>query len=243
VAEHTPMAGQPAERAPRPEHPGSGDLNDLRRCFPGFRIWREITGDRVRYIARRRHPVAGPHTVVTDDLGELRSALGSGTGQALAAPALPFDPRTPNIARMYDYMIGGKDHYPADREAAQSILVDFPEVAHVARANRLFVTRAVCYVAGQGITQYIDIGAGLPTSPAVHETAQQAWPEHSPRQSGKANAGSTSPPPETSRSSAKHPPATPAASPRPPRTGNSRKPPARPGHARRQPAWTSQKTG
>ncbi|HUY48378.1 MAG TPA: SAM-dependent methyltransferase [Streptosporangiaceae bacterium] len=73
-------------------------------------------------------------------------------------------------------MLGGKDHYPADREAAQSILVDFPEVEHVARANRRFVTRAVRYVAAQGITQYLDIGAGLPTAPAVHETAQQADP-------------------------------------------------------------------
>ena len=72
--------------------------------------------------------------------------------------------RTPNIARTYDYMTGGKDHYPADRDAADAILADFPEVAQVARANRRFVHRAVRHIAAQGITQYIDIGAGLPAA-------------------------------------------------------------------------------
>ncbi|HUY52882.1 MAG TPA: SAM-dependent methyltransferase [Streptosporangiaceae bacterium] len=157
--------------------PDPGDsLRMLRRDFPHFRVWREITGDRTRYVARRVHPGRGPHTVVTDDLGELRSALSKDEGRTGAGPVPPFDPRTPNIARMYDYVLGGKDHYPADRAAADSILVDFPEVAPVARANRLFVTRAVRYVAVQGITQYLDIGAGLPTTPAVHETAQQVNP-------------------------------------------------------------------
>lgn len=151
-------------------------LKAIRRDFPHFRIWREITGDRTRYIARRQQPVPGPHTVVTADLGELRSALGSDAGQEDDHPAPLPDVPAPSIARVYDYLLGGKDHYAADRAAAHSILADFPEVAQAARANRKFVTRAVRYTATHGITQYIDIGAGLPTSPAVHETAQQANP-------------------------------------------------------------------
>jgi hypothetical protein len=161
-----------AEAGPAPHD----TLTAIRRDFPHFRIWREITGNRTRYIARRQQPAPGPHTVVTADLGELRSALASDSGQEYDGPAVPLGVPAPNIARIYDYLLGGKDHYAADRDAACGILADFPEVAQAARANRKFVTRAVHYTATQGITQYLDIGAGLPTSPAVHETAQQASP-------------------------------------------------------------------
>ena len=153
-----------------------GGLAALRQDFPHFRIWREITGDRIRYVARRVHLGSSPHTVVTDDLTELRIALSTDEEQPHEDPVQPFDSRTPNIARIYDYLLGGKDHHSADRDAAHSILADFPEVAQVARANRQFVLRAVAHVADQGITQFIDVGAGLPTSPAVHEAAQQSQP-------------------------------------------------------------------
>ncbi len=53
----------------------AGSLADLRAEFPRFRIWQEIVGDRVRYVARRLHPDAGPHTIVTADLGEMRAVL------------------------------------------------------------------------------------------------------------------------------------------------------------------------
>jgi O-methyltransferase involved in polyketide biosynthesis len=168
--DNTAQAAAQADPAPH------DSLKAIRRDFPHFRIWREITGDRTRYIARRQQPVPGPHTVVTADLGELRSALVSDAGQERDGPALPPRVPAPNIARIYDYLLGGKDHYAADRDAACSILADFPEVAQAARANRTFVTRAVHYTATHGITQYLDIGTGLPTSPAVHETAQQASP-------------------------------------------------------------------
>src|SRR5450631_2381495 len=63
--------------------------------------------------------------------------------QRTKAPTPPFDVRAPNIARVYNYWLGGKDHYAADRKAGGSVLDDFPEVALVAHANREFVTRAV----------------------------------------------------------------------------------------------------
>jgi S-adenosyl methyltransferase len=150
------------------------ELTSLREEFRGFRIWKEVIGERTRYIARGFALGSHPHTAVTADLGELRTALSLGTEQQAAAT--PYDTRVPNIARMYNYWIGGKDHLAADRQAADGVTADFPEVAQVARANRKFVTRAVRYVAEQGITQFIDVGAGLPARPAVHEIAQAVNP-------------------------------------------------------------------
>jgi O-methyltransferase involved in polyketide biosynthesis len=74
-------------------------------------------------------------------------------------------------------MLGGKDHFAADRNAAEQIVLALPDAARVARANRVFLAAAVRYVASQGIGQYVDIGAGLPTSPNVHECARAAVPD------------------------------------------------------------------
>jgi O-methyltransferase involved in polyketide biosynthesis len=74
-------------------------------------------------------------------------------------------------------MLGGKDHFAADRNAAEQIVRALPDAAQVARANRVFLAAAVRYVASQGIGQYVDIGAGLPTSPNVHECARAAVPQ------------------------------------------------------------------
>jgi hypothetical protein len=92
------------------------------------------------------------------------------------ATASGFDPSRPNAARIYDYLLGGKDNFAADRQAAAELTRALPDAALVARANRAFLAAAVRYVAGQGIGQYVDIGAGLPTSPNVHQCARQAVP-------------------------------------------------------------------
>lgn len=78
---------------------------------------------------------------------------------------------------MYDYFLGGKDHFQADREAADQVISIYPEASTLARANRRFVTRAVWYLAEHGITQYVDCGCGMPTSPTVHEIARQVRPD------------------------------------------------------------------
>lgn len=83
----------------------------------------------------------------------------------------------PNPARMYDYFLGGKDNFPADREAANRVIAAYPEARTLARANRRFLTRAVWFLAEHGISQYIDLGAGLPTSPNVHQVARQVRPD------------------------------------------------------------------
>jgi S-adenosyl methyltransferase len=88
----------------------------------------------------------------------------------------PFDPDTPSIARVWDYWLGGKNNFPADRELAEKVLEINPLAAQMARENRLFLGRAVSYVAGLGIRQFIDIGAGLPTVLNTHDIAQRADP-------------------------------------------------------------------
>ena len=92
------------------------------------------------------------------------------------ARAHKFDPSRPNVARVYDYLLGGKDHFAADRQAAQRLIAALPTAAAMAKANRTFLAAAVRHVARQGIAQYLDIGAGLPTSPSVHECARAIIP-------------------------------------------------------------------
>src|SRR5712691_646670 len=145
----------------------------LQHQFPRYRISQESVCDRVRYVARSLEHGLRPHTVITDDLAEMRAAL----GPTQYAQLIPFSPDVPNVARMYDYFLGGKDHLAADRAAAQAILRGFPEVARIARANRTFQARAVAFAAARGITQFIDLGAGLPTLPATHDTARAACPD------------------------------------------------------------------
>jgi O-methyltransferase involved in polyketide biosynthesis len=82
-----------------------------------------------------------------------------------------FDPRTPSIARVYDYLLNGKDHFAADREVAERLLAVAPLTADVTRENRQFLARAVTWAANQGIGQFIDLGCGMPTVPNTHETA------------------------------------------------------------------------
>src|ERR1017187_9777633 len=78
---------------------------------------------------------------------------------------MPADTTKPNIARMYDYWLGGKDNFQADREAAEAVRERRPNVADQALDNKRFQTRAITYVAGQGVRQFLDIGSGLPTAP------------------------------------------------------------------------------
>ena len=79
--------------------------------------------------------------------------------------ALPFDTSVAHQARIYDYLLGGKDNYAADRAAAEAALKVYPEWGFTARANRAFLGRAVRYLAGEaGVRQLLDIGTGIPTA-------------------------------------------------------------------------------
>jgi SAM-dependent methyltransferase len=88
-----------------------------------------------------------------------------------------IDTSRPHSARMYDYLLGGKDHFATDREAADRLLTAFPSVRVATRENRAFLGRAVRYLAAEaGVRQFLDIGAGLPSASNVHEIAQGAAP-------------------------------------------------------------------
>jgi S-adenosyl methyltransferase len=88
-----------------------------------------------------------------------------------------FNTAVPNVARVYDVILGGKDNFAADRELADQIMELIPDSAESCRRNREFLGRVVAHLAGSGITQFLDIGSGLPTQSNVHEVAQSVNPD------------------------------------------------------------------
>jgi hypothetical protein len=90
----------------------------------------------------------------------------------------PFDTSVANQARIYDYLLGGKDNYAADRAAVDAVLKVAPEMGFTARANRAFLGRVVRYLTAEaGIRQFLDIGTGIPTQGNTHQVAQVIAPE------------------------------------------------------------------
>ena len=83
-----------------------------------------------------------------------------------------FDTSTAHIARVYDYWLGGKDNFAADREAGDEAYVAYPDMPSSVRANRAFLRRAVRFMAESGIRQFLDVGTGLPSANNTHEVAQ-----------------------------------------------------------------------
>ncbi|HLX49301.1 MAG TPA: SAM-dependent methyltransferase [Streptosporangiaceae bacterium] len=89
-------------------------------------------------------------------------------------PASAFDPTRPNVARVYDYLLGGKDNYAADRALGDQIIATLPTVQTGVQAQRELLSRVVRYLVHEaGIRQLIDIGSGLPTADNVHEIAHR----------------------------------------------------------------------
>lgn len=86
------------------------------------------------------------------------------------------NPAVPSSARVYDYLLGGKDNLAVDRAVADMLLAVAPDTRLVARANRVFLVRAVRHLAEQGVRQFLDLGTGIPTSPSVHEVAREVNP-------------------------------------------------------------------
>jgi O-methyltransferase involved in polyketide biosynthesis len=89
---------------------------------------------------------------------------------AVSVPGI--DTSVPNVARVYDALLGGKDNFAADRVQAGRLIEFDPALPSLVRQNREFVNRVVTWAAGRGIRQFLDLGAGLPTHPAVHEAAR-----------------------------------------------------------------------
>lgn len=83
-----------------------------------------------------------------------------------------FDPTTPSIARVYDYLLNGKDNFAVDREVAEKLLAVIPFSADVMRENRQFLARATRWAAGPGVAQFVDLGCGMPTEPNTYGSAR-----------------------------------------------------------------------
>ncbi len=89
-----------------------------------------------------------------------------------------FDTSVPHSARVYDYWLGGKDNFAADRAAGDEALEAYPDLVLAVRANRAFLARAVRFLAAEsGVRQFLDIGTGIPTAGNTHQVAQAAAPE------------------------------------------------------------------
>jgi hypothetical protein len=99
--------------------------------------------------------------------------------QPVAFDPVAFDPKVPNVARMYDYWLGGKDNFAADREAAEMAMKVAPDLQmrENAQNGRVFLRRVVRFLVDSGIRQFVDIGCGLPTQGNVHEVAQAIAPD------------------------------------------------------------------
>jgi hypothetical protein len=99
-------------------------------------------------------------------------------GQGAAGEGAGLDTSVAHIARVYDYWLGGKDNFAADRAAAEQVIAAYPDIRIGVRAQRAFLGRAVHYlVAEEGIRQFLDIGTGLPSGNNTHEVAQRAAAE------------------------------------------------------------------
>ncbi len=87
--------------------------------------------------------------------------------------AARVDSTLPNVARVWNYLVGGRDNFEADRRAAKQLVAASPAMADVAIASRVFLRRTVSYLAAEaGVRQFLDIGTGIPTAGHTHEVAQ-----------------------------------------------------------------------
>jgi len=113
-------------------------------------------------LARAGSRAAGPgNPLWSRGPGRVPTAEVNGVAQEQQAGSA--GPAAPNIARIYGYFLGGQHHYPADRDVAEALVAAAPDARAFVVENRRFLVRAVRYLAGQGIRQFLDIGAGLPT--------------------------------------------------------------------------------
>jgi S-adenosyl methyltransferase len=95
---------------------------------------------------------------------------------AVLAVTFALDTSAPNMARIYNYWLGGKDNFAADRAEADRLVALYPPLPALVRENRQFLIKAAGWAARRGIGQFIDLGAGLPVSPSVHQAARAVLP-------------------------------------------------------------------
>jgi trans-aconitate methyltransferase len=110
-------------------------------------------------------------------MGSDGGGIDAGAGDGVPYASV-IDTSVAHPARIYDYWLGGKDNFAADREAGELALRAYPELAQAVQSNRAFLARAVRYLTGEaGIRQFLDIGTGIPAASNTHEVAQQEAPD------------------------------------------------------------------
>ncbi|PZG50333.1 hypothetical protein C1I98_10905 [Spongiactinospora gelatinilytica] len=120
---------------------------------------------------------AGPPPARPDALTSAAPASEGASSGRIPAGSPVFDPTVPNAARIYDYLLGGKDHFPPDRDAGGRLVDTMPLIKASVRANREFLIRAAGDLAGRGYDAFIDLGSGLPTQRNVHQVVQAVNPD------------------------------------------------------------------
>ena len=144
-------------------------LDGLQLEFPEYGISQQVIGDRLFYVAEAVDPLVRPVFAQAQTVDRLRGKL--------RIPEVEVNAAVPTIARVYDFLLGGKDNFEADRQQARNVLEVYPQAAELVSQARQFQARAVTYAAQQGIGQFLDIGCGLPTAPNTHQTAQAITPD------------------------------------------------------------------
>jgi hypothetical protein len=188
VGRHRPGRQHAGLAALLADHAGTGDpptvvldADTVYELCTRLRLRTEQLDGLLRSLARcgyltRIGPAGGGHKVsywLTTPSGH-PATHGDPSQAPTGDPWLKVDTTRPHPARRYNYWLGGKDHFAADRESGDAIAAVFPHVRTAAIENRRFLRRAVSYLAEhRGIRQFLDIGTGLPAAPDVHEIAEQ----------------------------------------------------------------------
>jgi S-adenosyl methyltransferase len=127
-------------------------LDGLRLEFPEYRISQQVIGDRLFYVAEAADPLVRPVFAQAQTVDRLRAKL--------RIPEVEVNAAVPTIARVYDFLLGGKDNFEADRAQARNVLEVYPQAAELVIQARQFQARAVAYAAQQGIGQFLISAAG-----------------------------------------------------------------------------------
>ena len=177
---HAPFARTRSPTRATQDRPARGSLIAMSHATPWERAAEQLhtaAADVIDIAARREKATSQNQPTRTASTPKPGHAKGWMSDRQPVDPDSRFDTSVAHPARIYAYWIGGKDHYEADRKAAEEVIRLRPQVVASARANRAFLARVVRYLAGGcGIRQFVDVGTDLPAPDSPHQVAQRVDP-------------------------------------------------------------------